>query len=111
MLEFVLVAFAAFAVWSLLRTLVTVPGRIAPLAVAGIAYGLTFVPPVALLVIAATGAVALLCYFTSDAELPEPPQLRMPKLPEHKPKTTGKTEATGQGFKPSGQVGRRVPKL
>lgn len=118
-MEFLLVALATFTLWSVARMFlpkVATQGRLAPFLVAGIAYGLTFVPVVNVLVaLASASIVAVLVTFTSRAELPDPPSFHRPEIRLPKRLAARRAEpadeATGQGYRPSGQVGRRIPQL
>lgn len=104
-MTFVLLAFATFLAWTTIASFLPfrVPGRLQPFVVLAIAYGLHFLPSLWLILVAATGGVALLISLVGDALDPWD-WTRLKKL---MPK-----DLTGRkARKPAPGVGARVPRL
>lgn len=99
--HFVLLAFATFITWEFVLTIlpVQVHPRLQPIIVAGAAYGMTYVPHVYLLAVAAAGGVALLHRWL----VPEPVEPLTFRLPRFRKRRRVATNPPG--------LGGRIPPL
>lgn len=114
-MELLLLALGAFWGWEFLRGILPfpLPARLAPLAVAGIAYGLTFITPVALLAVAAAGGVALLRKAAGPNTL-EPwslPWADISMIARPPRRGPGRVRPGAQGRAPAPKIGNRLPRL
>jgi hypothetical protein len=115
-----------FTGWVSLQMLLPfrVPQRLGPVAIAAVAYGVMSIPSLHLqLAIAAVAGVVLL-YRWAEPEVLPPWRIHLadiigavlvrvprPKPRAGRPEPPSKTEITGQGYRPSGERGRRIPEL
>lgn len=106
MISLLLVSLAAFWAWEFLSGLspVNISIRLAPLLVAALALGITYLPARFLLAAASAGAVALWRRLAQAGKLPP---LALPSRPARK---TSPAPGT-RGRAPDSQVGRRIPPL
>lgn len=104
----------AFAAWLFVRTVLPfhLPDRLALPAVVGVAYGVLSIPSHRIQAALAAATVVFFlvqCTAKLRVEVPEPWKLKLPSLPRrHK---EPEPQATGQGFRPGGRRGRRIPAL
>ena len=115
-MELILGVFAAFAVWMSLRAMLPfrIPERLAPFAIAGVAYGVLSIPePKIVLALACVTGVSLLTVLLLKlgTSLPAPWSGRavsayLPRVPRRRT-TTGVGHVPGEAPGP----GRRIPRL
>ena len=106
-MNLILVSLAAFWGWEFIAGLSPwkINPRLAPLLVAALSYGATFLPGHILLALAAAGGVAVIRAVAKATRLPPP---SLPSLP--RPRRISPPPGA-RGTAPPSQVGRRIPRL